>query len=495
MISLSRVDRISQQEYCTSMKCFAGVNKSCYQGLVPLEESPDTQNADSSQGVLKRIGGFGRVKLLYGNTEKNLAQLPESVVGFFEMRGGNTEGFKNLYYSDNTGNLYKFEYSPLRDRIEAVEITSSANDGYNFTYFTQFKENSKNKAVVGSKNSGPFIFTENGTYILTPSANKPKMAKCAMHYSRLFGIGDPANPQRIWFSKINQPYNFDISDDGGGYIDITDNIGDTIDVISLFDTLYVFCRYGILAVNTLSVQSDFTVENAYYSDSEIIPGSICVIGKSILFSTRYGVFEFNGSSVVCVSEKIGNFFCENNIIVDSEHSILFSGKYFLTFHTEGCEMGGLLIYNTVNRQWQICSDLEISSMIVIRDNNKEKLLTSFGESCVIAQWDAGERWGNSGIVNAYWQSSKNDFGQITAKKRMTEVHFSASGSGSIKITLQGDEKDQSRTVLLSKEEKTFRLRFDVSGNLIGFRIENIDGADFCISPMTFIFSLERENAK
>ena len=326
MLTLRRIeDFSSRQEYAARMDGFKGLNMRDDDSVMPLEESPSAENVVAEGGRLRRAAGFDVVKWKKEDgQEVLLRQLPEEIVGLFEFQAAaaETEGYKNLYYTAADGNLYRFVYDAALSRVQAEAVSCADGiTGWEYTYFTQYKSGKNNCALLGGPQCGPYVYTEGGGYALIASGVKPHMEKTAMHFSRMFGIGDPEYPQRVWFSKIGDPCDFTSSEEAGGYIDITDTIGSAIDIVSFFDTLLVFCRYGIVAVNTLSVQSDFTVENIFFSDSEILRGSVTVCGDCVLFATRYGVYSCSGSGVACVSHAIKGFF-EENKITDNKTSFL-----------------------------------------------------------------------------------------------------------------------------------------------------------------------------
>ena len=496
MLTLRRIeDFSSRQEYAARMDGFKGLNMRDDDSVMPLEESPSAENVVAEGGRLRRAAGFDVVKWKKEDgQEVLLRQLPEEIVGLFEFQAAaaETEGYKNLYYTAADGNLYRFVYDAALSRVQAEAVSCADGiTGWEYTYFTQYKSGKNNCALLGGPQCGPYVYTEGGGYALIASGVKPHMEKTAMHFSRMFGIGDPEYPQRVWFSKIGDPCDFTSSEEAGGYIDITDTIGSAIDIVSFFDTLLVFCRYGIVAVNTLSVQSDFTVENIFFSDSEILRGSVTVCGDCVLFATRYGVYSCSGSGVACVSHAIKGFFEDYKILCRRECSIYFKNCYYLSFHRQTGE-SGLLIYNMVYRQWQIFAGPEVASLVVCRDRNTEKLLTAFTETTVVAEWGAGARLATSGAIQGFWHSPKNDFGLAHAYKTVTELHFSAHGDGEIQITVFADGEEQTRAVTLSAEETHYKLPFSLKGHLIGFSVKNTAGSDFSVSPFTFIYTAERD---
>lgn len=496
MLNLKKVNLPEPKtEYIVKMREFKGLNLSCDQGLVPIEESPQAYNVDCSQGTLSRAAGFGDATLDYLGNEKTISSLPSRIVKLFELReGGNRKtGYNNFYFSADNGKLYKFIYNDADDCFEANSVDAEFESSGKYTYFTQYKYLSKDRVLLGGDEAEPCLYeVADGRCVLLTGGNLPKMSRTAVHYSRTFGIGDKEHPQRIWFSALYSHCNFEVSEEEGGYIDITDNIGDTIDVISFFDTLYVFCRYGIVALNTLGQERDYSLENVYYSSSEIIPGSVCVCGGNILFCTCGGVYAFNGISVSLLSAKIRNFFIDKDIASDEVCSVWYKGNYFVSYFENTNKTRGVLIYDSNVDKWQVLDNVFVSALIYFKDNKTEKLIAALDGGSRLAVW-GGKR--NNGCPPSIWKSTENDFGLPATKKMFREVHFVASGDGIINISLVCDNKRQTRKVELSPQKKSYGLRFDVSGSCVRFEIENEDGCYFNILPITFIYSAEREQAK
>ncbi len=484
------------KEYCNKMTAFTGLNYFDGDSVMSLNESPDCENLRVEGGCLKRVKGFGATSWNIDGQDVPLRQLPETIEKLFEFQSADSsaQGYKNFYYSTKTGELYRFFYNRQINKIDYQLVPCTGGYfGKPFTYFTQFKNGKNNCALLGGPACGPFVFTEGGGYSLISGTNKPHMKKTTMHYGRMFGIGDPDYPQRIWFSALDDPSDFNISESAGGYIDIPDMIGNAIDIISYFDVLYIICRYGIVALNSLSVQSDFSLENIYYANSEIFSGSVCVCGNRIIFSTRYGVYCLNGSSVKCISNSIKGFFEKNTLLCTEENSVYYNNFYFLTFHRNTpLKPTGMLIYDLSTSKWQIFAGTDVTNFCIIRDNDEEKLLAVQGLSTVVPQWGTGDAMTNSGAINGHWLSPYNDWGAPTMIKHIKEAHFTASGTGSILFSVTCDGNVQQKEILLDETDKLIRIPFDISGNLVSFKIQNRGGCNISVGPIAFIYTVSRE---
>lgn len=493
MLTLKRVDGVPHQEYAVRMERFGALKRQEDESLLAPEDSPEAVNVVTDDGALSRAPGFGDACWTVAGNDAVLHPLPEPVSALFEFQAHNSQqaGYRNFYYASAQGGLFRFIYDLENELIRASRVYGAEAANNEITYFTQFKSGNTNHALIGGPECGPYLYTEDGDLALI-TGNRPFMRSTALHYGRMFGVGDPQNPQRIWFSAVNNPADFTVSEDAGGYINLTDRIGDTIEAVSFFDTLLVFCRYGIVSVNNPSLQSGFAVENLYYAQSEILPGSICICGQSVLFATQWGVYRFNGSSVVCLTESIRRFFEEEGVLCRRETSVFFHDRYFLSFHTKtGC---GILIFDWRTGHWNVHTGADVTGMAVLRDVQTEKLLMTFQGSNTVQEWGAGDHCAAQGEVTALWRSPLNDWGYAHMTKRVREVHFTASGTGDITITVQSEKKEQTRRVSLTATRKVFHLPLDVAGDKLGFSIRNCDGAYFTVSPLTFLYTLQRAGA-
>lgn len=181
MLTLKKVNMPEpKSEYIIRMNCFKGLNLSCDQGLISIEESPNAKNVDCSQGILSRSKGFGEALFEYNGVEKSVAALPTEVVRFFELRlsGKEKTGYKNLYFSGADGKLYKFIYNDADDCFEANSVDTEITLGGKYTYFTQYKYQSRDRALLGGDETEPYLYeVAEGVYSRLTGGNLPKMSR------------------------------------------------------------------------------------------------------------------------------------------------------------------------------------------------------------------------------------------------------------------------------------------------------------------------------
>ena len=99
----------------------------------------------------------------------------------------------------------------------------------------------------------------------------------------------------LWFSDDLDPTNWNISLDEAGFVEMADENGALLKVLSFFNYVYVFRSYGITRFYATGEQSRFSLMHLFVSSDRIIGDTVCVCGARILFLTQRGLFDFDGS--------------------------------------------------------------------------------------------------------------------------------------------------------------------------------------------------------
>ena len=104
------------------------------------------------------------------------------------------------------------------------------------------------------------------------------------------------------------PYNYlDFSEtvDDGGVITLNDVQGGTKGIITLHDSVYIFCGYGILRVEIAGAARDFKIAQIPYGGKQIIEASMEAFGDKILFLAEDGCWLCDGKRSWRAYEKLG----------------------------------------------------------------------------------------------------------------------------------------------------------------------------------------------
>lgn len=130
-------------------------------------------------------------------------------------------------------------------------------------------------------------------------AGAPGLSAVCMHYERLFGA-DAENSARLWFSNDLDPTDWQIASDGAGYIDLMDEGGAVLRVISYKDAIYIFREHSIVRLTAYTNPADYSLSKVYATGSVIDAESIvCSEGRVFFMADKY-LYAFDGYSVTRV---------------------------------------------------------------------------------------------------------------------------------------------------------------------------------------------------
>ena len=151
----------------------------------------------------------------------------------------------------------------------------------------------------------------------------PQISSMCVHYERIFGCLDNV----LWFSDDLNPTNWNVSATEAGYVEMADDRGKLLKVVSFADYLYVFREYGIARVSAYSSQQDFAVTQLFVTSGKIYPQTVSICGDKILFLSQDGLYLFDGAETTKLLYDLSGLFDQmENVNACAEYS---GGKYFL----------------------------------------------------------------------------------------------------------------------------------------------------------------------
>lgn len=479
---------------------YGGLNLDADELVMTDSDSPNAYNVDTVSGALARCGGYGIARWknpLDPAIPMYTVEAPAPIQRMFIYRNQAEElASDNVIIQLADSRLYKYYAMPDYGVVAYDQLTfaSGTDPLKDITFLANYRYGGEDCAILGGRTAGMYIYKE-GQALASAPAGTPWLSKAVIHYERLFGVGDAAYPQRIWFSAPGNPADFSIALDKGGYIDILGDKGNPRNIFSFNDQLYVFWQYGITRITAYAQQSEFTVSDLFTCGSEILPESIAVCGRQIIFATRDGVYSCNGTSVNCISTKIRKLFDGKSITVGGECAVYHQGRYYLSLHLpfEGDNTPGnnaMLEYDTLRSRWRLFRGCTIVHMVITHDAEDEKLLLACTSDIRLLWWDGSESFGGRSI-NARWDSPLSDLGAPNSIKELKELHVTLSGSGDLRFILRADGAEQTRVVALTENRRTVKLNYSLRGKLISLTIENTNGTAFLTACPLIIYTLER----
>ncbi len=188
----------------------------------------------------------------------------------------------------------------------------------------RYRLNGEDVMILSSETDNMVVW--NGKDAAYEILDAPKISSMVVHYERLFATVD-GEKNAIWFSDDLDPTNWTLSLDEAGFIELIDDRGALLKVVSFSDYIYIFREYGISRLSAYANQTTFSVSNLFVSSGKIYANSVCVCGDKILFLAEDGLYRFDGLDTTKILNNISNSITaqDNNCI----SSCYQNGSYYL----------------------------------------------------------------------------------------------------------------------------------------------------------------------
>lgn len=202
-----------------------------------------------------------------------------------------------------------------------------------------YRLNGEDVLVLCSASNGMKVW--NGSTLYT-AEDAPQITSACVHYERLF-VTVAGERSAVWFSDDLDVTNWDVSLEGAGFIEMADDGGALLKVLSFAGRVYVFRRYSIARLTAYADQTEFELTTLYVSSGRILEDTVCVCGDRVMFAAQNGIFVFDGASTAKVLERLDGLI---NYADPDSRGVYRNGKYILhAFRRNG---SGLLIFYDVN---------------------------------------------------------------------------------------------------------------------------------------------------
>ena len=415
-------------------------------------------NFDVSTGALIPLRGFSLLEV------KPFAQF----WAVFQNSGYSIIDGKKFYSAvlvNNDGVLMGYDFNENGSRGELYEAPF---DGFRFTSIPQMLEYKKNgeDAMLFSSPTDGLVVWSGGTSSPQKIENAPMITSMALHSERLFvTIADRTD--KVWFSQVLEPTNWDIALDGAGYIGFSDVRGECEKVIAFGGYVYVFRSYGISRIRADGEQTEFVVEHVYTSGSKIYPTSITLCSNRIIFASNDGLFAFNGSTVTRILPSVTPMldFTENSV------STFFRGKVYIACNLNdikyvGCEKGKfinncMLVYDIYSDKYVLYRGIDVRGYGAMF--GVDRLYMIMGENRALYTMSETNLYGDE-VPLRKWKSPETDFG-TSEKKMLKEILLYTDYPITIKIVGDGKSKE------ISVDGKVGQTRVPINMNAYVFSLE------------------------
>lgn len=295
---------------------------------------------------------------------------------------------------------------------------------------------------------------ENNTF--TASDVTKQFGHICTHYYRIFATQPSLS--RLEFSDDFAPFNWSVSIDEGGYINLPFERGEITALISFNQYLLVCQENGFTKITAYSEQEDFVVKSIN-SPNNIKKGSVADCGDFAMYATDKGLGIFDGYSCRTICEELGGFLRDSDV----QAAVAGDYCYFLCKYNNEQKDNIVIAYSLVKKDYHIITCDKAEAIARVKAYGKERLLLVCGDRLEVLSDE-------SSSLSKVWQSGTIDFGSPSEYKLLKSIEFGGKTIVDLKINADGTNHffnvSHKRSFLLNLKGKEFEIEIVPKGKNI-----------------------------
>ena len=432
---------------------FMGINKSMgEQGS--MKYATHAENIDTRFGKLRAVNGyenylpfieaapveipspgdsyedFGPIRKLFSMSLRHLpghnnmvVAATESVVYLWKDGGGDWQYITRIIPEAKNSSMLAFETvvgSGTNKRSVDALLVSSASNGMILSAFTGVDTSTLNEPLI----------------IETHTVDTPaKFGVIERYNERVFGTGSPEDPDRIWYSALYDPENWeqnmDIPEDGAGFFDYPTWDGDKFIALKEFGSNLLAFKRDSLCVISGTNPGEYTIYKAFGADGPIAPDTIAVYRNMVFFLTDKGIGIFDGSTIRNISrDALGYVNFDAEVNRESAKAVIHDGIYTCAVAVDDSQINAIIEYDIERGTYMLRTGLSVTAWANHEDDVHGECTLLVDELHVndwpnghrlVCMWDVNKHYGTRPI-HSVWQSPWTDMGHKEAVKSGFRVH-------------------------------------------------------------------------
>ena len=436
------------------------------------------QNIRTERGLLASASGTSRAFPALGGPIETFTRFyrrnrPDDPGVFVAASGGSlytytmgTEGWVERakgFLSDRWSTV-TYE-TPERGETTDILILSNAKDGMIALY-------------------GSDLRVEKKPLFIGDGASEVRFAVLGRYAERIWGTGAPGYPDSVFYSRPYDPFTWtDVPETpelGGGVINQPTWDGESFMALSPFGGYLLAIKPTTIFEIRGTDPSSFTISEAYGTDGPVEERTICADGTNLLFLTGGGLGVYDGQAMRLVSRDA---LCETmDLRMDGTQSLatacVAGHVYYLALCVRASAGDVISENNTV-----VEYDTERGTFM-LRTGLRVKDFYALGDRVYFTQADSPHevlRYGDSAAggyagqaMECVWETAWLDLGKAY-KKRDFVLRFTADADEEdvpVELTIQTERREKTRTVLLHRRRRDYRVRIQLSGRRVRLRIRS-----------------------
>ena len=331
---------------------------------------------------------------------------------------------------------------------------------------------------------GNDLRVERKTLAIGEEYENVRFAQLGRHAERIWGTGAPGYPDDIFYSRAYDPFDWtsvpDTPELGGGVMKQPTWDGDAFMALAPFGGYLLAIKARTIFEIRGSDPSSFVITRAYGTDGPVQERTICTDRMQMLFLTEDGLGMYDGAKMEVLSrDALYETMRMRMSGMESAATACMCGQtYYLALCVKDSPEDVLTQNNTVIEYDTQRGTFMIRRGIRVRDffaMNGEIYFTQADAPYEVLRLNdeaSGSYLGEP--MECLWETPWLDLGKDMMKRDFV-LRFTADADENelpLKLTVTTDRGEKSRTLLLSRKRRDYRVKLQASGVRLRLRFES-----------------------
>ena len=460
---------------------FAGIDQRQGDSAVSLNFAYMAENVHTERGMLERAAGYEAAMPSTGVAIGTLAR--------FYRRNHEEEENREVFVAATMEGIFTWTAGTDAWRKQYPKSGVPKKDKWAYvTYETVRNEKTVDVLLMTNDEDGMVIIygddlaAEEITVNMGEDNKRLKFAHIERHAERIWGCGQPGEPDNLYYSK---PYNcLDWAQDdvnpemGGGMIQQPTWDGDEFIALKRFGPYLAACKRNSMYLIRGTDPSTFTIEEVYGNDAPAAAATIAVDGGQMLYLSRNGMAVYDGNSAQMLAKNVLFEVMNLRTMMCERHAVGCIAKhvYYLAlpiresaYDVETTYNNTIVEYDTLRGTFLLRTGIKVKTMLAA---GGEVYFTTADEPYQVYKLGSGTGY-NHADINAYWQTGWFDLGGKNVQKSAFEIRFYAKGESgaTMNVTVETEKKEKTKSVALMESGKMHKVRIQCKGKRFRLKFE------------------------
>ena len=365
----------------------------------------------------------------------------------------------------------------LSDKWSAVTYETSAED--TGTVDILIMSNAKDGMIVVY---GDDLRVEKHELTIGDNFEGVKFAVLGRYAERIWGTGAPGYPDSVFYSRPYSPFDWtaeanELADQGGGVINQPTWDGDSFIALQKFGGYLLAIKERTIFEIRGTDPTSFTITEAYGTDGPIEERTICTDMTSMLFLSQSGLGLYDGSTLRLLSRDALHE-TMRTLVRSKLHlatACVSDHVYYLAIPAGDAatqENNVVIEYDTERRTFMLREGIRVKDFYAL--GGRVYYTDAQAPYEVYLYNDENARGYSEMPMESVWETAWLDLGK-TMKKSDFALRFTADADENdlpVEITIITDRREKTRTVLLQKDRRDYRVKIQLSGVRVKLRIRS-----------------------